>query len=130
MKYLKLFEDININDEERDYNIYYKIFIDGSFDKFVIALEKLGIKDEFFHQWSIENFDDIMPENQEYFINKEYIYLFIEFNENTGEDGYFIDNNLDRMRKWEEIEEDKIERVYGGEVYIEDYEVDAKKYNI
>ena len=129
MKILKFNETVNLSKPD-DYNIYYKIFINGSFDKFVIALEKLGIKNDFFIQWDIENFDDIMPENQEYFINKEFIYLFIEFNENTGEDHYFIDNDLHKIKIWTQEEEEKIERVYGGEMYIEDYEVDVKKYNL
>jgi hypothetical protein len=43
MKYIKKFENIYSN-----VNCYYKIIIDGSFDKFLVALEKLGIKDDFF----------------------------------------------------------------------------------
>lgn len=40
MKYIRHFESNNSN-----INCHYKIIIDGSFDKFLVALNKIGVDD-------------------------------------------------------------------------------------
>ena len=75
---IKLFEQYNQNVTTKS---YYKLFIYKSYEKLQIALEKLGILDEFNADWNIKddeyNWDDIMPENQKIITNNNVIYLTV-----------------------------------------------------
>lgn len=61
-------------------DVYYKIQIDGSFDNFMIAVDKLGFLEDFLSNWDLgdggEWFYDLSDENQEFFKHK-FTYLLI-----------------------------------------------------
>ena len=121
MKHLKEFLNT-----ESDVNYYYKIIIDGSFDKFLIALDKLGIKDEVFKDWDITCFDDIAPETKKDLKNKSICLAIykVYFSKNVQ---YCVRRKLvDFAYQIEEL----VKYNYKGEITVEDYEVDVKKYNL
>ena len=116
---------------------YYKIFIDGSIEKLRLALKKLGYYKEFCYDWGIEDFEyDIKNHNgtdETYNLitlnrnsKNKIIYLFRVENYNPNKFQskieFSIINNLEGYNT-ENAE-------YCGEVHIEDYELNADKYNI
>ena len=108
---ITLFEKFEVQDK------YYKIFINGSLEKFEIALKKLGYYKEFCYDWGIENYpDDISEENLEYF-NKDVIFLCITQKFNKNEMNFLLPDKIFNGK-------------YCGEIHIEDYEVGANKYNL
>lgn len=119
MKYIKKYENKNIGH-------YFKIMIDGSWYKFVIALEKLNIKEKFFNDWEIENFDDILPENKKYFNNK-YIFLIIIPNQSDVPE-FLITNTIEQMLWKFDLDIKNFD--YKGIIYVEDWELSAKQYNL
>jgi len=126
MKYLKTFE-YNLSNK----SIYYKIIIDGSFDKFTIALEKLGMLESFLFDWDINDFDDIEVESK-YLFSNEYIYLAIAKSEYSNR-RYITDFTPTNfiVRRYITDFPDSIQKFeYGGEIKIEDYEIDSKKFNL
>jgi hypothetical protein len=120
MKYIKNFENIDSN-----VNCYYKIIIDGSFDKFLVALEKLGIKDDFFQDWGIFCFDDIHDDFKKYFKNKSLCLVIYKTYFSTIK--YIVRRNLQDF-PFNII--DLVKYNYKGVITVEDYEVDANKYNL
>ena len=105
---------------------YYKIFTDGSLEKFQMALIKLGYYKEFCYDWGIENdFMYIMKNNNgtdetyNLLINNDIIYLFFRQHRIQNKKEFFIDNNYNFPNA-----------EYCGEVHIEDYEINANKYNL
>lgn len=119
-KYIK-----NFNESSENENIgkYYKIFIDGSLEKFEIALKKLGYYKQFCYDWGIELYpEDIMPENLEYFEN-DIVYLSVRKIPSPWQRMQFGVNN-----EWNTNYDDYYK--YAGEVHIKDYEIMAKKYNL
>ena len=127
MKYIKLFE------ESRDVYIYYKVFIEGSFDLFVIILDKLGIKQDLFNEWGIEDYYDLIEENREIFKN-EFVYLVITEDkygipckgEACGK-SFTVESSLESLKEWIP---DLSRYEYRGEIHVEEYEKDAMKYNL
>ena len=110
MKYLKTFETIFSG-------VYYKIFIDGSIDKFIIALNKLGYYEEFCKDWIIYDWNYIQEDSIQYF-NKKTTYLLIG-KHYSGKPMFIVRS-----------EDSEFDGEYLGEIHIEDCEVDAVKYNI
>lgn len=103
--------------------IYYKIFIDGSLEKFKIVLKKLGYYEDFKYDWGIEDFEyDITDENLEYF-NKDVIFLFIRQRYSENKNEFFVND--------EDIFDSTLYKCkYIGEVHVEDFELKADKYNL
>jgi len=103
-----------------DKKIYYKIKVDNSFIKFEIALDKLGIKKMVMSHYDFDNtyIKDIIA-------NNVYVYVFIDFFKNRlGQDTYEIcvqDRIFDTEIKT---------YTNGGDVFVSDYELAAKKYNL
>jgi len=123
MKYLKKFENT-----EQNVNCYYKIIIDGSFDKFVIALEKLGVKDDLFTDWDIISYEDLSEDNTRLFANKSVVLVIYKSE-------YSVHNPIEYIvRKSLYALPFNIENVvkynYRGEIIVTDIELDAKKYNL
>lgn len=101
----KIFEIIKFPELEKYDKIYYKLNIDKSIEKFIIALEKINYKDEFFHYFNIEDLD----------INNDIVYLIFDT----------FDFSIDYEEPY-----NKYNYSFGGEIYVNDYEVSAKRYNI
>lgn len=125
MNYLKRFESYKTKIP------YYKIFIDKSFDKFVIALEKLGIKEKLFDEWHITDneyaYEYIIPENKKYF-EKDILYLtIIDDFQKYKTDHYCVVSSINDITEWID-DTDKLE--YKGEIHVENYELTAKRYNL
>ena len=122
MKHLKRFENVDSN-----INCYYKIIIDGSFDKFLVALDKIGVKrEDVFNDWGARCFDDISSDTKKYFKNKSICFAIYK--------GYY-NNNLQYFVKKREYDfpsqvSDNVRFNYKGEITVEDYDVDANKYNL
>jgi len=107
--------------------IYYTLHINGSWDKFLIALDKLGVRrEQFLNDWNIEDISDLSSTNAEYFkkdtivflIKNQYFYIrnvIDDFYNNTGL-GKILYNH------------EKL--INGGDVYVEDWEVTSNKYNL
>lgn len=106
---------------------YYRLHIDASWEKFLIAIEKVGVSvEDFFGNWDITEFDDNIRDNQEYFKNDIIIFL-IEKSDDGSEDYYVRNNIIDELRR---SFGDTSKFIYGGDIFVEDYEITAKKYNI
>ena len=110
MKYLKTFET-------HFYGIYYKIFIDGSIDKFLIALKKLGYYEDFHDEW--KDWQDVHEDSVKYF-KKDILYLLIG-KHYSGKPMFIVRSDDSEFR---------VEGKYMGEIHIEDYEVESDKYNL
>lgn len=134
MKYLikyKIYENKMIKTGD-----YYIIHIDGSFEKFEIALEKLGIRDDFFKDWNIINYNDLVyimqagDENKEH-LSKNVTFLCI-YKTIYNETHYLIRNTLKDLKDlFQDIDKKYFYSLkFKGEIFIEDYELNAKKYNI
>jgi len=109
MKYLKKFESKSESFEPipiiHKFSIYYKIYVDKSIDKFDIALTKLGIKSFFY-----DNYSGSLRK----IIKNDIINLVIIDNFT-----FFIEKAFD-LNSFD----------YYGEIHIDEYEVDSKKYNL
>lgn len=132
MKYLKSFENkdklIKMTDKNRyTRNIYYYLLYVDSIEKFDFALDKIGIKDDFYADiWQDKNSVEV------YIITKldrdKKLYLSVDFWSATFEpfDHEPSDEELVSMRD----DDRNCKIIYGGEITIHDYEVDANKYNL
>ena len=97
--------------------VYYKLNVDNSIRKFEIILDKLGIKKMVyrFFDFDLDKYRNKIEDNS-------VIYILIDF---FGDD-YDLDLIVDDPKN----DNDSNIRKYGGEVFVDDLEVDAKKYNI
>jgi hypothetical protein len=124
MKYIKTYEGLDLKGK------YYKIHVRKSLERFDIALEKMGVKEMFYINWSLEKIEDIFDENQKTILDNDIIYFLI-INDYT----YLYRNSLYEINKvYQDIISSsgviakKLE--YGGEIFVEDYEIDSRKYNL
>jgi hypothetical protein len=94
--------------------IYYKLHVDNSIRKFEIALDKLGIKKMVyrFFEFDLDKYRNKIEDNS-------VIYILIDF---FG-DNYNLDLIVNDPKNDNDIK-------FGGEVFVTDNEIDAKKYNI
>lgn len=122
---MKKFKDFLLENKEIENSIYYKIIIDGSFDKFVIALERLGIKDDFYSYLDINDFSDLSDDNQDYF-SKEFVYLAIY--KSTYSD--FAPTKYVVRNYFNDLPYSVKKLKNGGSIKIEDCEIDSNKFNI
>ena len=128
---IKKFESF-INPEGNN-TIYYTLHIDGSWDKFLIALDKLGLREQFLNDWEIEDMSDLSDINAEYLKNDTIVFLI------RNDEFFYIRNTIDEY--YEKKYPGKIilglssimkhEKVInGGDIYVEDWEVTSNKYNL
>jgi hypothetical protein len=98
-------------------NVYYKIHSDKSLKKFSIALEKIGedFLEDFLDEVDSESIDDIPELFQDYILATDVVYIAKAKNID-----YWI---------WNDLPDDSDLR-FGGEIYVKDYEVDSRKYNL
>jgi hypothetical protein len=116
MKYIKTFENVAGN------NVYYIIHIDGDFNKFLFALDKLNILNDFYEQWEINDFNSMLDQNKKYFKNDK-LYLMIMNNH------IYVRNTITQIKS---DFSDNIFRLltFKEEMFITDEEIAAKKYNL
>jgi hypothetical protein len=119
MKHLKTFEvkEESISLPDNDIK-YYKIEVKKSIDRFNIALDKIGVRELFYDDFNIRQF--------EYVIIKNDIIYFIIDAVDSIEYGY----NFKIEEKFSNLKKFYDEINFGGVITIEDYEVAANKYNL
>lgn len=106
----------------------YTIHHNGSWEKFLLALDKLGLREDFLMNWGLEDFNDLSDENKKYFLNDSLALLI------ASNGYYYIRKNFNDFSK--NTKHCQILRghekyiINGGDIYVEDWEVDANKYNL
>ena len=130
MKYIKKFESFCVRE---DY-VYYTIHINGSWEKFLFALDELDIREDFFNSWDIEEYDDLREDHKKILNSDPIILLIVSFNDDVV--AYYIRKNIEDVRKDFDFVE-KIASVTkvknfidGGDIHVTDEDVSAKKYNL
>ena len=109
--------------------IYYKIYSYKSIQKFNIALDKLGIKNLFYKHYNEDELNDILEYDE---LVDGVVYLLIDFFDNGDPlfndivDFEIITNDESVNPQYDNF----YGRDYGGEIYIDDYELGANKYNL
>jgi len=133
MKYIKTFENkekfIKMTDKNKlNRNIYYYLLYVDSIEKFDFALDKIGIKDDFYDDiWGAQvNIDEyIIPKLEK----DKKIYLSVD---------YFIENfdvfnhepSDEKLVSLRDDNDRKCKIIYGGEISVYDYEIIANKFNL
>lgn len=122
MKYIRTFESMNEiipipKESKNDFLIYYKIHSDKSIEKLNVALDKLNIKDEVYKYYTF------METLMKKVLKTDVVYLCI--------DTTYIHQILNTVDEIKEEFYGKFDDfIFGGDIYVEDYEVDSKKYNL
>jgi len=132
MKYLKSFENkdkfITITQKNKYCrNIYFYLLYVDSIEKFNFALDKIGIKDDFYGDiWSEQNHIDIYITPK---LEQKKLYLSVDYWSGTFEvfDHEPSDYELLAMR---DDDEKNCKIIYGGEVHVSDLDLDLNKYNL